>query len=79
MSMSVRERAKQTRVKVSGSEKKYSWDPDFRFEYEPSGEIEFILHRWPLNERHWKDLKSGTLEDRLTNIVCEVIESAELV
>ena len=35
--------------------------------------------RWPLNERRWKDLKSCSLEERATDIVCEIIKSYELL
>lgn len=60
-------------------EKEYGWSHHPKWDYTPSGEIEIVLTRWPLNERHWKDLKSASLEERLTDIVCEIIESNELL
>lgn len=45
----------------------------------PFWRIEIVLSRWPLNQRHWKDLKSCSLEECVTDIVCEIIESNELL
>ncbi|MGB7069070.1 MAG: hypothetical protein WBD22_06210 [Pyrinomonadaceae bacterium] len=61
------------------NEKEYRWSYRQKWDYSPSGEIEIVLTRWPLNERHWKDLKSVSLEERVTDIVCEIIESNELL
>jgi len=60
-------------------EKEYGWSSYPKWDYAPSGEIELVLSRWPLNHRHWKDLKSCSLEERVTDIVCEIIESNELL
>lgn len=55
------------------------WSSHPKWDYEPSGEIEIVLSRWPLNQRHLKDLKSCSLEERVTDIVCEIVESNELL
>lgn len=50
-----------------------------KYRYEPSGEFELTLSRWPLHDRHWKDTAKRKLEDRLTDIILEIIYSTELV
>lgn len=60
-------------------EKEFGWSSYPKWDHAPSGEIELVLSRWPLNQRHWKDLKSCSLEERVTDIVCEIIESNELL
>lgn len=59
--------------------KKYSWRTYPKWDYRPSGQIEIVLTRWPLNERRWKDLKSSTLEQQLTGLVIEIITSPERI
>lgn len=60
-------------------ERENGWSHYPKWDHTPSGEIEIVLSRWPFNDRHWKDLKSFELEERVTDIVCEIIESNELL
>ena len=80
MSLSAFERADRTERKVDEKQKREFWWTIQRYDYAPSGKIEFRLDRsWPFCNRRWVSLKSVTLEERLTDIVCEIIESAELL
>ena len=77
MSLRAFERAKRRERKRNGNGHVDAWWDYDRYEYKPSGEIEFQLERWPLNFRRWTDLKSATLENRLSDIVSEIIASSE--
>lgn len=80
MSISAFKRAARTECKVDEKQKREFWWTIQRYDYAPSGKIEFRLDRgWPFCNRRWVSLKSVTLEERLTDIVCEIIESAELL
>lgn len=50
-----------------------------KYSFAPSGELELVLSRWPINERHWKDTSVRKLEARVTDILAEMIESTDLV
>src|SRR5262245_41375924 len=79
MSLSAFEKADRIEHKRSDKQKREFWWDNHLYDYHPSGQIEFRLERWPLNRRRWVDLKSARLEDRVTDIVCEIIKSAEMV
>lgn len=55
-----------------------SWSYD-RYSFTPSGELELNLERWPLNQRRWRDTPTTKLEDRLTDIVVEIVGSSDLL
>lgn len=59
--------------------KEYSWRTYPKWDYAPSGQIEFVLSRSPMSERRWRDLKSRTIEEQLTEIACVIIESPERI
>lgn len=58
---------------------KQNWWSFEKYRFEPSGEFDLTLTRWPLHDRHWKDTPKRKLEDRLTDIVVEIVSSTELV
>ena len=72
------ERSKRFEQVLNEKQKLESWRYN-KYRFEPTGEFEFTLSRWPFNQRHWKDSPKSRLEDRLTEIVAEIIESTELV
>lgn len=54
---------------------KLNWWRYDKYRFEPSGEFDLSLSRRPLHERHWKDSPKRKLEDRLTDIVVEIVRS----
>jgi len=79
MHLSAFEKADRFEHVPTEKEKNDRWGYSHKYDYAPSGKIEIVLTRWPLHERRWKDLKSATLEERVTDIVCEIIESSDRV
>lgn len=66
MKISLYERA--TRFEQVPTEKqKQDWWRFEKYRFEPSGEFDLTLSRWPLHNRHWKDTPKRKLEDRLTD------------
>lgn len=72
------ERSSRFEQVLTEKQRKELWLYD-RFRFEPSGEFELILSRWPLNQRHWKDTSKRRIEEKLNDIVAEFVRSAELV
>lgn len=72
------ERSRRTERDSQSLQKQDIWNYD-RFVFEPSGEFEITLRRWPLSERRWRDTDLRKLEDRMTDIVLEIVYSIELV
>ena len=78
LEIKLHERSKRFEQVLNEKQKLESWRHN-KYRFEPTGEFEFTLCRWPYNQRHWKDSPKSRLEDRLTDIVAEIIESTELV
>lgn len=78
MNISLYERSTRFEPILTEIQKQGWWRHD-KYRFEPSGEFDFTLCRWPLHDRHWKDSPKRKLEDRLTDIVVEIVSSTELV
>jgi hypothetical protein len=78
MNIGLYERSTRFEQILTEKQKQNWWRHD-KYRFEPSGEFDLTLSRWPLHERHWKDSPKRRLEDRLTDIVVEIVRSTELV
>lgn len=56
-----------------------SWWLYEKYSFEPSGELEIVLGRWPIGESRWKDTRVRTLESRIKDILAGIIKSMEMV
>lgn len=72
------ERANRFDEILTDVQEKDLWKYD-KYRYEPSGELELTISRWPLNQRRWKDTALRRIEDRINEIVAEILISVELV
>lgn len=78
MGISLYERFTRFEQLLTEKQKKDWWHFD-KYRFEPSGEFDLTLSRWPLHDRHWRDTPKRKLEDRLTDIMVEIVRSTELV
>jgi len=72
------EKFKRFENDLSAVPSKKRWQHD-RYYYEAQGELSMRAVRRPFNLRTWRDGLKGKLESKLTSIVIELIESAELL
>ena len=78
MKIGLYEKSTRFERSLTETQKENAWRYD-ECRYEPSGEFDLTLSRWPLHDRHWKDTAKRKLEDRLTDIVVEIVQSTEVV
>ena len=61
------------RITIPESKRKNSWDP--RFELEPTGKLTLRVQEWADNvRRSWSDGAKQKLEDKLNDVMCDLVE-----
>jgi hypothetical protein len=71
----LREKTRRIREEPDKSGRQSSWSS--RTRYEPKGEFELTANRDPWGSLTWKDAKRRQLEDRLNDVIIELIVDVE--
>jgi len=71
----LREQQKQLRVHVNPEDRHFSWDPEWRTELEPTGQLIFTIESWLGNglRRQWRDTSRKQFEHQLGDIIAGLI------
>ena len=73
----LKERHKQLRIRVDPEKRRYAWEPEWRTEFQPTGQLVLTIDSWTTGIRkQWSDAKTRRLEDQLNDVIAGLITAA---
>jgi hypothetical protein len=74
------ERHKQLRIRLDPVKRRYSWEPEWRTELQPTGELVFSIDSWVKGFRkQWSDTKRKRLEEQINDVISGLIVAAAVL